>query len=221
MPLQRLPRKPRLSQRRDMPDIFDKLISLPASELKRIRTLRGKSRGTYNRVPRRSYSRDELVIFIRENAFRSRSQLLNGRSQKDPAPYDYRKEFGSWSEAMSVIWREERAPVDRRYIVQSVVEFGLWSVRVYEDARKKRPDVFPSVRIIRREFGSWGAFKEVAIASSLRETLRAYVGLKQKLGRRPTNEDCRKARVDLSRALELLGSKAEIDRFISSMEGVI
>jgi len=205
----------------DQSDIVERILALPKASLKRRKSYRGKSRGPYKVVPRPLRSRSELVAYIRDRGFRTRSQLRSGRDHTDPTCNDYVKEFGSFLDAMKLIWRESyRATIDRRYVIQSVVEFGLWDMVAYQKARSRRPDILPSVYAIQKDFGSWAVMKEAAQAFSLRESLAAYAELKHKLGKRPTLEDCRKARVEIGTALKLWGKRG-LDDLVSSMEEVI
>ncbi len=200
-----------------MHDELDRLLSLPVSDLKRRRSRRGAPR-TYDKTARPERSRKELATYIRENEFRSRSQLLKGRTGNDPVPYDYVKEYGSWTNAMNAIWHDERTKFDRRYIVRAIVEFGLWSRSDYRKARAERPDILPSEYAVEREFGSWGIMKEIAAGMSLKETLVSYIELKHRLGRIPTIDECRRAGLILEKALKLYGGKKGLDKFVKVME---
>lgn len=200
-----------------MPDTLDKLLGMPAESLKRRRSRR-KVPKKYNCTVRPERSKEELDAYIREQGFRSRAQLLKGRTGNDPMPYDYMKVYGSWSNAMNAIWHEERNKFDKRYIVKAIVEFGLWARSDYRKARAERPDILPSEYAVEREFGSWGIMKEIAAGMSLRETLVSYIELKQRLGKVPTMEDCRRAGLILEKALKLYGGKRGLDKFVQVME---
>jgi hypothetical protein len=201
-----------------MVDLAERLLSLPAAALHRRMKRLGTSRGPYKKVPRPVRSRIELVEYIRENRIKTKQQLLSFRSDTDPHPYDYQKEFESWSAAMSYIWESTVEGFDRRYAVKAVIEFNLWSFHRYNKARQKCPDVFPSLYAIEKEFGSWTAFKQVARAYSFKETMDLYIRLTKYLGRTPTRKDCKQAQVDIDKAVKLMGSKKKLDEFINSME---
>jgi hypothetical protein len=205
-----------------MPDVVDRLLLMTPKQLKRHRTKKGKVRGPYKRIPRPKRSRKELIDYMRENDFRTRDQLLRGRGDKDPAPYDFVKEFGSWTCAMDFIWQREIPAIqDRKYVVKSIVEFNLWTRSAYRNKRQQRPDILPSVGFIYKEFGSWGTLKELARAFSLKATLEAYVSLRDSLGRMPTMEDCRRSNINMDRALKVLGGKRELNQLIRSMEEMV
>lgn len=204
-----------------MPDILDRLLELPVSELKRRKAVRKTAR-PYTRIKRPERSKEELAQYVRENDFHSKGQLLKGRAGNDPLPYDYAKAYGSWTRAMKEIWHDFKEPeFDRRYVIQSVIEFGLWTRKDYEKVRMARKDVLPSVYVIRREFGGWGIMKEIAAGFSLRTTLIAYVKLKKRLGRKPTLNDCRREGVILETALKLYGGKKGLDAFVETMEDIL
>lgn len=203
-----------------MVDMIDKLLSLPVDDLKRRRATRMSPR-KQNHTVRPKRSKEELESYIREHEFRSRRQLLAGRKGDDPKPYDYIKAFGSWGKSMHEIWYQYKPEFNRRYVIQSIVEFNLWTRAVYLKARLDRPDILPSLHVIRREFGSWGIMKEIAAGISLKETLAAYTELKRKLGRTPRMSDCKKAGLILDRAVELYGGKKCLDKFVETMEKMI
>lgn len=198
----------------------ERLLRLPKDSLKKSVKTRGKKRGSYNRNPRPQFSRDELTVYMLEKDIKSKRQLIRERNEGEPLPYDYQKEFGSWSEAVKQIWEEndESPPFDREYLIKSIIEFGLWTARDYCKARSKRPDIFPSINQVKCEFGGWNIVKDVARAYSLREVITGYAKLKNKLGKRPTLRDCQRAGVNIDRALEVFGDKRSFDDFIERME---
>jgi len=129
--------------------------------------------------------------------------------------------FGSWSEALSKARYDTEVGFDRHYVVMSVVEFGLWTEKSYISARSKRPDVMPSLYAVKKEFGSWGVVKDLSRAFSLKETMAVYVELRDKLGKKPTMDDCRRIKLDIGMAVKMFGSKKKFDQFIASMEEII
>jgi hypothetical protein len=136
-------------------------------------------------------------------------------------PYDYVKEYGTWTQAMKTIWHDIGPVFDRQYIVQAVVTFNLWTRDAYLKKRAERPDILPSVNVVYKEFGSWTIMKEIAAGISLKETLASYLELKKRLGRQPTMDDCRRAGLIMEKAIELYGGKKGLDKFVETMEKVI
>jgi hypothetical protein len=53
----------------------------------------------------------------------------------------------------------------------------------------------------------------------MRETLLVYTKLKKRLGKKPTLKDCREAKVEIAKALEVFGGKRAFDEFITRLEG--
>jgi hypothetical protein len=200
-----------------MTDIVDRLLELSPEELSQWRKRR--SRGSYKKRPRPERSKEKLAKYLKDNGFKTREQLRRGRHDGDPTDDDYRKAYGSWTAAVAEIWNIQ--PVSRKYLLKAVIEFGLWTREAYLEAREKRPDVFPSVSVIKREFGSWGAMKEVASAMSVRRTLEAYIVLKKRLGKKPNLKDCQMAGLVIESAVKLYGGKNGLDKFVDSLEEII
>lgn len=196
-------------------DELDRLLELSPEQLRRWHSRR-RGRGRYRRRRRPKRSKEQLADYLRLKGFRTRAQLRAGRREGDPTDDDYREAYGSWGDAVREIWRKELPT--KRYMVNAVVQSGLWSKAAYQEARSERPELYPSMRIVRREFGSWSILKEIATAMSFRKTLAAYMDLKRRLGRRPTKEDCRVAGVIIDRAVKVYGSKSGLDRFVESLE---
>lgn len=202
-----------------MPSVIDKLLDMSPDDFKRWRTKKGATFAPYKkRGNTRQYTKKELAEYLKRNNYRTRDALRAGRSPDDPNDRDYRNAYGSWTAAVREIFNIK--DFSRRYIVQSVVEFELWTQRSYRLARKSRPDVFPPVSVVLREFGNWSGLKQVAAAFSLKKTLESYMLIKDGLGRRPSLEDCRRAGLVLDTAIEMYGGKRGLDRFVDSLESV-
>jgi hypothetical protein len=78
----------------------------------------------------------------------------------------------------------------------------------------------PSYYSVTKEFGSWEIAKEMATMMSIRKTLQAYMELKNRLGRIPTLEECKMARILIDSAIEMYGSKKGLDDFVKSLESI-
>jgi len=201
-----------------MGDAVDRLLGLSADELKRWNSRR-RGRGRYLSRERRGRSKEELASYLVKNGFKSRKSLRAGRREGDPTDDDYVSAYGSWRAAVAEIWRSK--PLDRQYVVKSILEFKLWTKRAYRAARSRRPDVFPSLHAVEREFGCWGILKQIATAMSFKKTLAAYMELKRRLGRKPSAKDCLMAGIIIEGAIKLHGGKKGFDRFIEAMEEMI
>jgi hypothetical protein len=201
-----------------MADIVDELLELPANKLKAWSSGR-KGRGTYQRRTRPKFTKEQLAEYLKENNFRRRDELTRGRKEGDPTHHDYRKEYGSWRNAIEEIFNVHII-ADRIYVLKAIVEFNLWRVRDYKSIRKKRPDILPSYYSVTKEFGSWEIAKEMATMMSIRKTLQAYMELKNRLGRIPTLEECKMARILIDSAIEMYGSKKGLDDFVKSLESI-
>jgi hypothetical protein len=146
---------------------------------------------------------------------------MRDRQPLDPVIYDYRKAFGSWASAVEAAFGRsiigENPPADPAYLVKVVREFGLWTYGRYTCARKRRPDIVPSLRQIRRIFGTFGNLKHFAERESLKRTIQKYLELRLKLGAWPSARQCDEAGVDISKAVRHFGGKADFHAFLRQM----
>lgn len=198
-------------------DIVDKLLSLPADELKKRKKNR-ELRGSYRSHKRPVRTKQQLEEYLRKKGFKTRAQLRAGRDNEDPTDADYVKAYGSWTKAVDEIWNESAC--DRNLVVRLIIEFNLWSRRDYMSAYKERPDVLPSFYAVEKEFGSWVIAKEIAGAKSLKKILQSYIQLKNRLGKVPTNEDCRLAGITIDNAVKFYGGKRALDEFVKDLEEI-
>lgn len=202
-------------------DIVDKLLGLPPEELKRWGEKKKKkfTRKGHRKLERPERTKEQLAEYLRKSGFRTRDQLRAGRHEGDPTDDDYRQAYGTWTNAVKEVFNIK--PVDREYVIKSVIEFNLWRRDDYRIARKNRPDIFPSERVVIESFGGWRALKKMAAAMSLRKTIDRYLALKIKLGKKPTIIDCEVEGVIIDAAIKVYGSKNEFDKFIESLEDML
>jgi len=203
-----------------MTGVIERLLSLSPDELNRIPKRRRNSRRRRRERPERT--KEQLADYLREKGFKTRDQLRAGRREGDPTDTDYRRVWGSWTEAVKEIWGR---PIDRAFVAKGVIQFELWTTRAYQAKRKELQekqltDILPSLRAVYREFGSWSALKRIARAMSLEKVLDDYIALKRKLGRRPKVEECAAAGIVLEKALEIYRTKRAFDMFIDDLENL-
>lgn len=180
-----------------------------------------KKRRTYIRE-NRHFSKEELLEYLRKNNFRSAHQLEVGRKPCEPNVYDYRKEFGNWENARSAVFgiRTMDFGFNAHYLLKTVIEFNLWTVRAYQAKRILEPDIFPSLRQIRKKWGGkWSIMVGAAKQLSFKATLDAYKKLWRRLGRKPTMEDASIAGISLESVLRYYKRKEELDKMIETWEG--
>lgn len=188
--------------------------------LRRRRNRRRQRRGPHEPRPRRS--QEELIEYLLEHDIHSSRALMRKRQRHEPTIYDFRKSFGSWSAAMAAAHGSRRDPfkpsVDPEYLIHAVIELDLWSYRRFLAARKRRPDLVPSINQIRRHCGTFSNLLVVAERHSTTRTLRKYAALHQRLGRRPTLLDCQRAGISLDALQDFLPGtpgKWGVDRFVA------
>lgn len=186
----------------------DDIIRMPGAMKRRFR-LFGKIRR--RRRARKAFSRDELLEYMRKGGFRSARVMMAKRLDGEPTEWDYRKEFGFWSKAVEAAFGKQILPtVDSMYLVVTALKFNIRTYEQYMVARKKDPIVFPSVRAVRREFGTFGNFFWCVRAKDFESTMKEYLKLSRRLNRRPTMDECHTAGVAVDQWMWLLETKEEL-----------
>jgi hypothetical protein len=196
-------------------------IATLSDDLIRESLRRSRRRGRYRKHPRPCRTRDELVAYLKEKGFRTVHSLDVGRVEGDPTRDDYIKEFGSWAEARDTAFgKADKLEVDFQYTLKAFVEFGLWNRSAYLEARKKRPDILPSLHQINRRWGRFGNLVACARRLSASESIISYLKLRRKSGVVPTIDECRAAGLDISKLMGIFGGKRELDDYVARMEGM-
>lgn len=194
------------------------VLPTPAHQLKLLR--RRKRYRRYKKQDRKKLSRDDMLEYLRSNEVRSSRMLMEVRKPDDPNVDDYRKEFGNWSDALHLAFGSiEASKHDAEYMLKAVLEFNLWSVKRFREARKVDPDIIPSWSSIRREWGSYSNLIESARRLDLRNLLLEYLKLMRRLGRTPTLNDLKKYNLRMDAAIKFYGGKKEMDEFVLMMKG--
>jgi hypothetical protein len=165
---------------------------------------------------KRKFSREQLLAYLRDNKFTSRSKLRKGRKAGEPAGHDYVKEFGNWENARSDAFGMK--PIDfgfdAKYLTQCVVEYNLWTQKKYMETRKIDPATFPCLRKVRKKWGSFSNLIGSARKLSFKKEIDAYGRLCRKLGRTATLEEARLDGVILDRAVAFYKGKHELDKLM-------
>ena len=174
---------------------------------------------------RQTFTKDELIQFLRDYNIRSARKLCRltlEEGVRRPNISHYFREFGKWNDAKIAAFGRQIVPfsprIDAEYTVRVVIEFGLWNYRKYLRARKARPDIIPSYRQIINKWGRFSKMIYVARAFSLKEELASYRELKKITGHWPTMAECERHGVNISGAKEFFGSKKKIQDFINDVE---
>ena len=197
----------------------DDILNMPIHKRKRLRL--GRKRGRYVMEKRRSFSREELISFLKQNNYRTRDALRKGRSKGEPACSDYKKEFGSWGDAkreafgQKVVTDKERA----KFMMDAVIMHELWTWKKYQAARKEAlkrgmPDAIPSLYEVEKIWGSYLNLRQTARMASAEKTFESYLKLWRRLGRKPDMADCDRHRLNIKKAIDCFGSKKEMDSIL-------
>ena len=174
----------------------------------------------YNKQVRIKLSREEMLVFLRERKIRSSRELLKIRKPDEPNVDDYRKEFGSWADAVYLAFGSiSVSEHDADYMLKVVSEFNLWTVKRFREARKIDPVSVPSWSEVKKEWGSYTNLIESARRMNLKKLLEEYRKLMRRLGRIPTLSDLKNNDVRMDEAIKFYGSKKEMDEFVLMMRG--
>jgi len=121
---------------------------------------------------KRIFTREELINYLTINNLDSARKLANFRKSKEPAVYDYKKEFGSWKKAKEESFGEiftDEIRCDRELLIKVVIENNLWTWRRYLEAREKTPDIIPSTNQIKNIFNSFSGLTDASLAALAQE----------------------------------------------------
>jgi len=199
---------------------LEDIIRLSPAQRRRLR-LCGPPRH-YRKERRKRYAADELVDHLRRGSIRSTRVLERLRRSGDPTTYDFRREFGSWRKAVEAAFGKSPflPTVDLKYVLRSAVLYNVRTYRDYIGVRRSKPEVFPSIRFVRKEFSSFAKFALCVRGESLERTAEDYGVLWRKLGRRPLVEDCKTAGIMLDMPMKVFQSKAKFDDFVEGLNRV-
>lgn len=170
---------------------------------------------------RRKFTRQELLDYLKNNDIRSWRILEKKRIDGDPIPNDYRREFGSWRASLDEAFGKSPVPVeiDVDFVLKSIPYFNAWTYKNYINARKTSPDVLPSIYFVFKNFGKFKNFISFAREKSLEKTLEDYSVLVRKLGRSPTIDECRAAKLRIDFSSSFLKRKSGLDDLVDLIEG--
>jgi hypothetical protein len=165
-------------------------------------------------------SRIELLDYLRRNDFHSRRKLQAGRRPGDPVVWDFVREFGNWSIALAEAFGKEPFVADfsAEYLIKVVAENNLWTVQLFLEGHRVRPDIVPSFYYVKKHFRWWGNLKCDAKEYDTRRILFEYLRLKRKLGRMPTAQECKDRQIAYQRLVDLFGGKKNFYENVLSFE---
>ena len=199
---------------------IDRILNALPAERPKIR-LRPRLRGRYKRHP--PLNRDQLSAYMREHGVRSVGQLTKIRAKDDPIPWDFRKEFGSWSKAVEAVWGvppSDPFSVKRpthHYLVQCCTDLNLWRREDWLAARQRDPAVVPSIWWVRRLWGCFDNLRWQAEKVTFKIMIEGYARLQMKLGRSPTRDELRAEGIQMESMHEIFDDKHDMDRVLKSL----
>ena len=193
---------------------LDDIIKMPAEKRRKL-NLGRKTKRKYRRHQRANRCREELIAYLRINGISTSRHLESHRSEGEPNVYDYRKEFGSWQKAILEAHGHPLPTIgkfDAKYMAKAVIEFDLWTQAKYLEARKRSPEIIPSINFVYREWGKWSNLTSYAREYSMRKVLDLYMALWRRIGKTPTVKDCNEEGISLESPILHFGSKREMDK---------
>ena len=194
---------------------LDEFLALPRERRHEVKLQDRKTRrGSYE--PRRSYTRDELVTFLREHKVVSSRDLQKKRQRGDPSVHHFIAAFENWNSAMEASFGpripELQIDVTPKYLVQCVVQLGLWTYGKWIEAHRKSPRIVPSIAAVRREFGGkFTLLRRFAEQQSWKRPLTRYLKLREEFGRFPRVREAAEAAIDLKSLIRHWGGKRKLD----------
>jgi len=197
--------------------ILKSILNLPARQMRRLRLM-----WTPKRIRRKcgKFSRDELLDYMRKNNIRSRRKLDVYRKDGDPLPSTYSGEFGSWGAALKAAFGSPivKPSLDKEYVVKSALMMGIITYNQYVEARKKNPDILPSIWAVLKMFGSFARFASNVRALSFKETMDAYSRLWRRLGKAPSFTECKRAGINLDiMIIKVFLTKKSLDSYMQDV----
>lgn len=191
------------------------ILNLPPSKRRKVKIASKKK--IYKNRP--EFTRQELIDYLRSHDFRTSRELTSNREDCDPTVYDYRREFKSWKNAQELIFKGKKkecpAPESAEYLAKTLLEFDLNTVDKWLAARRKRPDVIPSINQVRKQWGSFSNLKAFVFkVYSCRLVLQEYLNLKSRLKKWPTINDCLEEGLNIDRPARLFGGKRGMDEYL-------
>lgn len=202
--------------------LLDELRKMPPEQRSKLNLF--KKRGSYNTTKEEYLNRNRILEWAKEKGVRSQRQVRKQRGPGEPSVEVIIKAFGSWNNFLSEIGierkKEEKPPSDFDYIANVIVQFGLFDADDYRNARKKRPDVIPSMYMVMKQFGTWKNASLIAARVSVQYRVDEYIKLKNRYGRWPTPTECRNARINIEPLVDIHGSKRALDAFLDKAQKV-
>jgi len=161
---------------------------------------------------------EDMLRYLRDHDIHSESQLERSRIPTDPNVNDFRKKFGTWSEAINRAFGKGIA-VDYGpdYLIKTVTHLGLWDVKSYRKMRQMYPKAVPSFYEVIKQHKTFSSLKKKAIECNLKAILVEYEKLMRKLGHLPNMSEVKAANLNIDEAIRFYGSKKAMDEFILSI----
>ena len=169
-------------------------------------------------VRRKCWDKKDVVEYIRKNNVRKIKELAALKDDETvPTVYMVTHYYGSWREAMHEIWGNEMwmSHVNAEYILKCVIEFKIWTVSEYVAARRKNPDIIPSMKVVLKYWGRFSNLIECASRMDLRTIIEDYCRFViQRGGKIPSSDILQRHGLRIGEAVTLFGSKEKFDAFI-------
>jgi hypothetical protein len=201
----------------------DANIALPHERRKRMFVGRKIQRA---RVKSEDWTRDDLIKWAVQNKITSTRKLHEFvKKNGGPGIRAFNHCFGNWSEFRKQTDRNYKEPKNKwqepkwkdkmcEYIIDLILLHGISTQKKYIELSKKDPDLYPSFFYVKSHFKTWRDAYHSALRSTANGTLNLYREYRRELGKWPHLGQCAKRKIDLSKFIEVHGSKEEFDEFL-------
>ena len=177
------------------------------------------------RILTSEWTKESLITWALQNNIKSVCDLEKFISvHGGPRRYTIETIFGKWSEFRKCIDKSYK-PRPRRwgknikeYIIDIISMKGLSTERMYIELHKRDPEICPHFDSVKRHFGSWRVAYNLALRSTASGMMRLYMAKRREIGRWPTLAQCAALRIDLTKFIEIHGSKEDFDKFLEDSE---
>jgi len=198
---------------------LDEILNMPPDK----RKFKNFSRIPKKGVTKSKRTNEELIQYLIDNDLTGAKQLQTFRKPGDPCLATYQIRFGSWGEAKALAFGKPKEkppapPNDAEYMMKLLLNFNIWTENSYRIARRNRPDIFPPITQL---FKEWGFFSNLVFAAkrkSLGHKMEEYLKLMRKLKRCPRDNELKKHKLDMRSVFKLYGSKQSFDSFLKDVE---
>jgi hypothetical protein len=178
----------------------------------------------YNRPEKKDYTKEEILYWARKKCIYTQRDLKAAREEGDPSVTSVQRVFGNWMTFKQHLFQRFRTPditkkllappTDALYLCEIANRYSIRSSRHYEALRRLYPNVIPSIKHVRKEFGKWSNYKFLYTRLEMSQVVEKYKILMKTLDRSPTNSELKKEGLDITYFIKIHGSKSAFEKVL-------